>query len=70
MQGYGSNSTLFASMYATDTLGAASRSTFGIIVTPYEGGVEDLSGVVGDVATAALEAGDTDAVMQVCQEVL
>ncbi|CAM9106632.1 unnamed protein product, partial [Laminaria digitata] len=64
-QGYGSNSTLFASVYATDALGAASRSTFGVIVTPYEGGVQDLSDAVGGAATAALEAGDTDAVMQV-----
>lgn len=55
-------------MYATDTLGAASRSTFGVFVSPYEGGVEDLSGEVEYISTAALEAGDTDAVMQVRQE--
>lgn len=67
LQGYGSNSTLFASVYATDALGAASRSTFGVIVTPYEGGVQDLSDAVGGAARAALEAGDTDAVMQVRQ---
>lgn len=70
LQGYGSSSTLFASVYATDTLGAASRSTYGVIVTPYDGGVDDLSNVVGAIATAALEAGDTDTVMQVRQKIL
>ncbi|CAM9347803.1 unnamed protein product, partial [Scytosiphon promiscuus] len=64
-QGFGSNSTLFTSVYVTDTLGAASRATFGVAVSAYEGGVEDLSALVDDVATEALAAGDTDTVMQV-----
>lgn len=67
-QGYGMNSTLYASMYAMDTLGASSRSTYGIIVEAFAGDIEDLSGVVEDLATAALESGDTDTVMQVCGE--
>lgn len=65
IQGYGSNSTLFASMYAVDTFGAASRSTLGVMVTPYEGGVDDLRELVDEVVTAAIEAGDTDTVLQV-----
>lgn len=57
-------------MYAMDTLGAASRSTYGVTVSSYEGDVEDLSAVVDDVATAGLEAGDTDAVMQVRRAII
>ncbi|CAM9248264.1 unnamed protein product, partial [Hapterophycus canaliculatus] len=64
-QGFGSNATLFAFVYALDALGAASRATFGLTVSAYEGGVEDLSALVDDVATEALAAGDTDTVMQV-----
>ncbi|CAM9463784.1 unnamed protein product, partial [Ectocarpus sp. 12 AP-2014] len=63
--GYGSNSTLIASVYALDALGAASRATFGVSVSAYEGGVEELSTLVEAVATEALAAGDTDTVMQV-----
>ncbi|CAM9866972.1 unnamed protein product, partial [Ectocarpus fasciculatus] len=63
--GYGSNSTLIASVYALDALGAASRATFGVAVSAYEGGVEELSSLVEAVATEALAAGDTDTVMQV-----
>lgn len=59
------NSTLYTSVYAKDVLGAASRATFGVIVVPYEGGVEDLSTVTEDLATEALDSGDTDTVMQV-----
>lgn len=65
MQGYGLNSTLIASVYALDALGAASRATFGVTVSAYEGGVEELSTLVEAVATEALAAGDTDTVMQV-----
>lgn len=64
-QGFGSNSTLFASMYAVDALGAASRATFGVVVSAYEGEVEDLGNLVDEYASEALEAGDTDTVMQV-----
>lgn len=53
-------------MYAVDALGASSRATFGLVVSAYEGGVDDLVDVMGDVATEALAAGDTDTVMQVC----
>ncbi|CBJ25633.1 conserved unknown protein [Ectocarpus siliculosus] len=63
--GYGSNSTLIALVYALDALGAASRATFGVTVSAYEGGVEELSTLVEAVATEALAAGDTDTVMQV-----
>ncbi|CAB1097917.1 unnamed protein product [Ectocarpus sp. CCAP 1310/34] len=63
--GYGSNSTLIASVYALDALGAASRATFGVTVSAYEGGIEELSALVEAVATEALAAGDTDTVMQV-----
>lgn len=52
-------------MYALDALGASSRATFGVAVSAYEGGVEDLSALVDDIATEALAAGDTDTVMQV-----
>ncbi|CAM9866176.1 unnamed protein product, partial [Pylaiella littoralis] len=64
-EGFGTNSTLFASVYATDALGAASRATFGVEVSAYEGGVDDLGDVMEDVATEAQAAGDTDTVMQV-----
>jgi len=64
-QGFGPNSTLFASVYALDALGAASRATFGVSVSAFEGSVGDLSTLVDDVATEALVAGDTDTVMQV-----
>lgn len=64
-QGFGSNTTLIASVYAIDAFGAASRATFGVAVSAYEGGVEDLSDLVDDVASEALAAGDTDTVMQV-----
>lgn len=64
-QGFGSNSTLFASVYALDALGAASRATFGVVVSTYQGSVEDLGAVIEGVATEALAAGDTDTVMQV-----
>ncbi len=52
-------------MYALDALGAASRATFGVSVSAFEGGIEDLSTLVDDVAAEALVAGDTDTVMQV-----
>lgn len=68
MQGYGSNSTLIASVYALDALGASSRATFGVAVSAYEGGVEELGTLVEAVATEALAAGDTDTVMQVGSE--
>lgn len=48
-----------------DALGAASRATFGVVVSSYDGGVDDLIDVMDDVATEALAAGDTDTVMQV-----
>lgn len=50
-----------------DALGAASRATFGVVVSAYEGGVEDLGGLVEAYAAEALAAGDTDTVMQVRQ---
>ena len=52
-------------MYAVDALGAASRATFGVVVSAYEGGVEDLGALVEEYAAEALAAGDTDTVMQV-----
>lgn len=52
-------------MYAVDALGAASRATFGVVVSSFEGGVEDLSDLVAEFAAEALAAGDTDTVMQV-----
>lgn len=48
-----------------DALGAASRATFGVVVSAYEGGVEDLGGLMEEYAAEALAAGDTDTVMQV-----
>lgn len=48
-----------------DALGAASRATFGVIVSAYVGGVEDLSDLMDEKAAVALAAGDTDTVMQV-----
>lgn len=52
-------------MYAADAFGAASRATFGVVVSAYEGEIDDLSEVMDNVAKEALAAGDTDTVMQV-----
>lgn len=65
MQGYGSSSLLFTSVYAVDSLGASSRSTFGVIVTEFDGGVEGLGSVVENVASEAVESGDIETAMQV-----
>lgn len=48
-----------------DALGAASRATFAVVVSAYEGGVEDLGVIMEEVAAEALASGDTDTVMQV-----
>lgn len=67
LQGYGLNSTLVASVSAEDSLGASARETFELAVTPYVGSVEDLGLKVDELATEALESGDSDTVMQVLQ---
>lgn len=64
-QGYGATSALHASVYAVDAFGASSRATAEVVVGAYEGGLEDLETRVDDLVTQALEAGDTDTVMQV-----
>lgn len=64
-QGYGLNSTLAVSVYATDTLGASSRATSTVTTTPYTDGVLQLSESVDDLANAALASGDTNSLMQV-----
>ncbi|CAM9276212.1 unnamed protein product, partial [Discosporangium mesarthrocarpum] len=64
-QGYGSQNELVTSVYITDQLGAASRVTQEIFVFPYAGGVADLANTTGTLLAEALEAGETDTVIQV-----
>lgn len=65
MQGCGSSSLLFTTVYAVDSLGASSRSTFGVIVNEFDGRVEELGSMVETIASEAIESGDMEAAMQV-----